>query len=189
MANQSKRRRTRQHYQDNPYRVNGSAAYQLDYDGSAARVRKPRPEPKAKPQVKPRRQPAPRPRVQVRPAGTVSVLAVLGFGAVAVCAALFLIANVRLMMLNDETVSLRNELESLQEEEATLQAQRDQSYDLDAIEETLTSSGTMVKPQPSQITYLITDQPDSVVKFEQPRQSLWDAIYEKLLEVSTTMFS
>lgn len=179
MANQRSRRQTRQYRQDNnTYRVSGSAAYQPDYDGSAARVRRPRPE--VRPQVQPRRQPAPRPRVQVRPAGTVSLLAVVGFAAVAVCAVLLLIANARLMVLNDETVSLRAQLESLQAEEATLLARRDKALDLDAIESGLVASGAMVQPQPSQITYINADRPDSVVKFEKPHQSLRDALFEKL---------
>lgn len=179
MANQRKRQ-TRQYYQNNPYRVSGSAAYQLDYDGS--RVRQPRPE--VRPQVRPRRQPAPRPRVQVRPAGTVSLLAVVGFTAVAVCAALLLVANVKLMVLNDETVSLRAQLKSLQAEEVTLMAQRDRAIDLDAIESGLVASGAMVQPQPSQITYINADQPDSVVKYEKPRQSFRDALFEKLRGLS-----
>lgn len=171
--------------QNNPYRVSGSAAYRLDYE--ANRVRQPRPD--VRPQVQPRRQPAPRPRVQVRPAGAVSLLAVVGFAAVAVCAVLLLIANARLMVLNDETVELRSQLEALQAEEATLLAQRDKAYDLDAIKAQLTASGAMVQPQPSQITYLNADQPDSVVKFEKPTQSFRDSIYEKLRELSSSLFS
>lgn len=178
MANQRSRRQTRQYHQDHTYRVNGSAAYQPDYDGSAVRVRQPRPE--VRPQVQPRRQPTPRPRVQVRPAGTVSLLAVVGFAAVAVCAALLLIANARLMVLNDETVSLRAQLESLQAEEVTLLARRDKAFDLDAIESELVSSGAMVQPQPSQITYINADQPDSVVKYKKPHRSFWDALSDKL---------
>ena len=177
MAEQ-RRRHTRQYYQNNPYRVSGSAAYQPDYDGSAARVRQPRPE--VRPQVQPRRQPAPRPRVQVRPAGTVSLLAVVGFAAVAVFTALLLAANAKLMVLNEETVSLRAQLKTLQAEEATLVAQRDKAIDLDLIESGLVASGAMVQPQPSQITYINADQPDSVVKYEKPRQSLRDALFEKL---------
>lgn len=179
--------KTRQMYRNNPYRVNGTAAYQLGYDGSAARVRQPRPEPR--PQVQPRRHIAPRPRVQVRPAGSVSLLAVVGFAAVAVCAALLLIANARLMVLGDETVALRAQLKTLQAEEATLLAQRDKGYDLDAIEAQLTASGAMVKPQPSQVTYLNADQPGSVVKYQKPKQSIRDAVYEKLRAFSDNLFS
>lgn len=187
MAKQTRTRRNYQSYQNNPYRVSGSAAYQLDYDGSAARVRQPRPE--HRPQVQPRRPVAPRPRVQVRPAGSVSLLAVVGFAVVAVCAALLLVANARLMVINDETVSLRTELKALQAEEATLLAQRDRAYDLDAIEAQLTASGAMVKPQPSQVTYLNADQPDSVVKYGKPKQSLRDSLYEKLRAFSENLFS
>lgn len=179
------RNRAYQTNQNNPYRVSGSAAYQPDYE--ANRVRQPRPE--VRPQVQPRRQPAPRPRIQVRPAGAVSLLAVVGFAAVAVCAALLLIANARLMVLNDETVELLGQLETLQAEEATLLNQRDQAYDLDALKAQLTASSAMVQPQPSQITYLNADQPDSVVKFQKPEQSLRDSIYEKLRDFSAGLFS
>jgi len=179
MANQRSRRQTRQYHQNgSTYRVIGSAAYQPEYDGPAVRVRRPHPE--VRPQVQPRRQPTPRPRVQVRPAGTVSLLAVVGFAAVAVCAVLLLIANARLMVLNDETVRLRTQLDSLQTEEATLLARRDKALDLDAIESELVASGTMVQPQPSQITYINADQPDSVVKYERPRLSFREALFEKL---------
>ena len=177
MANQ-RRRQTRRYYQNNPYRVSGSAAYQPDFDGSAVRVRQPRPE--IRPQVQPRRQPAPRPRVEVRPAGTVSLLAVVGFAAVAVCAALLLAANAKLMVLNDETVSLRAQLETLQAEAVTLMAQRDKAFDLEVIESELVASGAMVQPQPSQITYINAGRPDSIVKYEKPRQSFRDTLFEKL---------
>lgn len=182
MANQRSRRQTRQYHQDHTYRTSGSTAYQPDYDGSAVRVHQPRPA--VRPQVQPRRQPTSRPRVQVRPAGTVSLLAVVGFAAVAVCAALLLVANARLMVLNDETVSLRAQLESLQAEEVTLLAKRDKAFDLDVIESELISSGAMVQPQPSQITYINADQPDSVVKYKKPHQSIRDVLFEKLEAVS-----
>lgn len=193
MANRGRRTQTRQYHQNNPYRgnqnnlyrVNGSAAYQPDYAGPAVR----QPKPQTRPQVQPRRQVAPRPRVQVRPAGTVSLLAVVGFGAVAVFAALLLIANAKLMVLNDETVSLRAELKTLQAEETRLLSQRDSAYDLDAIEAQLTASGAMVKPQPSQVTYLSAEMPDSLVKYERPRQSFRDAVYEKLRDLSSGLFS
>lgn len=187
MANQSRRKQTRRYDHNSAYRVSGSAAYQPDYDGSAARVRQPRPG--SRPQVRPRRQPTPRPRVQVRPAGTVSLLAVVGFAAVAVCAALLLIANARLMVLNDETVALRAQLKTLQADEAVLLAKRDKIYDLDAIAAQFTASGAMVKPQPSQVTYLSADRPDSLVKYGRPHQGFRDALYEKLREISASLFS
>lgn len=184
MAN---RTRSRQYEHNRAYRVSGSAAYQPEFDGSAVRVRQPRPE--TRPQVQPRRAIAPRPRVQVRPAGTVSLLAVVGLAVVAVCAALLVVANVRLMVVNDETVDLRAQLKTLQTEEATLLARQEQSYDLAAIQQELTASGEMVKPQPSQFTYISTSQADSVVKYQKPGQSFRDALYEKLRDLSSGLLS
>lgn len=184
MAN---RTRARQYSQNRAYRVSGSAAYQPEFDGSAVRVRQPRPE--TRPQVQPRRAIAPRPRVQVRPAGTVSLLAVVGLAVVAVCAALLVAVNIQLMVVSDETVDLRAQLKTLQAEEATLLARREQTYDLSAIQQELIASGEMVKPQPSQVTYLSASQADSVVKYQKPGQSFRDALYEKLRDLSGGLFS
>lgn len=141
------------------YRTYGSVAYQPSYDGSAARV----PQPKPRPQVRPRRNIVQRPRIQVRQAGAFSPFAVVGFSVVALCAALLLIANAQLMVLRDETVSLRSQLQTLQSEQTVLLAQRELAHDWDAIEAQLTADGTMVKLQPGQLTYLSVSEPDSVV--------------------------
>lgn len=164
------------------YRTNGSAAYQPDYDGSAARVarREQQVQPKPRPQVQPRRHVVRRPQVQVRQAGAFSLFAVVGFAAVAVCAALLLITNARLMVLNDQTVALRRQLQTLQTEQATLLAQRELAYDLDAIEARLTADGTMVKPQSSQFVYLDASKPDSVVRFHEAGAGL-SGLSEKVL--------
>lgn len=150
--------RSQQSYQ-RQYRTYGSVAYQPHYDGSAARV----PQPKPRPQVRPRRNIVPRPRVQVRQAGAFSPFAVVGFSVVALCAALLLIANAQLMVIKDETVSLRSQLQTLQSEQTVLLAQRELSHDWDAIETQLTANGAMVKLQPGQLTYLSVSEPDSMV--------------------------
>lgn len=163
--------------QHQQYRTNGSVAYQPGYEGNTVRAprRTQQPAPQPRPQVQPRRRVVQRPRVEVRQANAVSPFAVVGIAVVALLTFVLLIANARLMVINDQTVSLRSQLRELQAEQVTLLAKRELSYDLDAIEAQLTADGTMVKPQPSQITYLNSTEPDSVVFFFAPqRQGLSD---------------
>lgn len=163
------------------YRTYGSVAYQPSYDGSAAKTPRRKSQPKPKPQVRPRRRVVPRPQVQVRQANAFSPLAAVGFAVVALFATLLLIANARLMVINDETVALRSQLKTLQAEQVSLQAKRELAYDLDAIEAQLTADGTMVKPQPSQIIYLNAAEPDSVVLFHAPeRRTIYDVAADLL---------
>lgn len=138
------------------------------YDGSAARqlergaeVLQPRP------QVRPRERTAVRPRVQVREAGKVSVFAVAGFLAVGLLAVVLLLSYVKLMVVSDQVVDLRNELTTLQSEEAKLRAQYELAYDLNSIEEQVTASGSMVSPQHGQVFYVDLSEPDSVEFFQQ----------------------
>lgn len=164
-------RRTRRQYH-----TYGSVAYQSDYDGSAVRAPRreelQRSQPQRKPQVQPRRRVVERPRIEVREAGAFSPFAIVGFAVVAICTALLLIANAQLAVINDQTVELRSQLATLQTEQNSLLAQYELSYDLDAIETQLTSDGSMVKLQPSQVTYLDVSEPDSVVFYESQGQGV-----------------
>ena len=63
--------------------------------------------------------------------------------------------------------ALREQLSDLQTEEAKLMAQYELAYDLSAIEETVTSNGSMVKPQAGQIYSLDLSEEDSVVHYDQ----------------------
>lgn len=157
---QTNRRRKR----DNTY---GRISYGA-YDGSAARqleqgaeIRQPRPT------VRPRKQAVVRPKIQVREAGSISVFAIAGFLAVGVFAVLLLFSYVQLHNVSEEIVSLRNEMDKLQVEEAVLRARYEQAYDLGAIEEAMLSTGRMVKPQHGQVIYIDLSEPDRVTFFSQ----------------------
>ena len=149
------------------YATYGNVAYAPGYDGTAARrpareeVLRPAPKtiPKERVQV--------RPRVHVREQERVSVFAVVGFLAVGIFAALLLMSYVSLTVLHDETVSLRSQLSALQTEEAKLLTKYELAYDLKTIEQTVTASGTMVKPQSGQIYTIELSDPDSVVRYEE----------------------
>lgn len=156
------------------YRTNGSAAYQPVYEGNTVRTpqREERRRPQTRPQVQPRRRVAERPRVEVREAGAVSPFAVVGFAVVAICAALLLVANAQLAVINDQTVAMRSQLSQLETEESALLAQYELAYDLKAIESSLTADGSMVKVQASQVSYLDVSEPDNVVYYDSNGQGV-----------------
>ncbi len=159
---EAKRRSTR-------YEVYGNVAYDPVWEGGAVAI--PAPERQEvlqpRPQVSPRERTLARPRVQVREAGAVSPFAVIGFLAVGALVVMLLISAVNLAILNDETVQLRSELSSLQNEETKLLTQYELAYDWAALEAQLTADGTMAKPDSSQMVVLDLSEPDSVVVYEQ----------------------
>lgn len=101
----------------------------------------------------------------VREAGQISVFAVVGFLAVGVFAVLLMLSTVQLTRVSDEMISLKSQLSNLQSEEKKLMAQYELAYDLSTIEQKVTSDGSMVKPQSSQIYTLDLSEEDSVVHY------------------------
>ena len=151
------------------YEVYGNVAYDPVWEGGA--VAAPAPERqevlRPRPNVRPKERTLARPRVQVREAGKVSPFAVVGFLSIAVMAVMLLMCCVRLTILNDESVHLRNQLSQLQAEEADLLARYELTYDLQAIEADLLSSGAMVRPTSDQMVVLDLSEPDNVVVYGQ----------------------
>lgn len=151
------------------YNTYGSVAYAPAYDGSAVRVprreeelpRRPRPRPRTSQRVRERE--LARAQVQVREAGQVAPFAVIGFAAVVVFAVLLLMSYVRLTVVNGEMVSLRNELDTLQTENATLTAQYEKVFDMDTIQAAV--GDTMVRPSSDQVVYIDLSAPDTVVVY------------------------
>ena len=137
------------------------------YDGSAARQLQQEEVLQPRPLVRPRERAVVRPKVRVREAGAVSPFAVVGFMAVAVFAVLLLFSYVQLAVISDQVVSLRSDLTGLKSEEAKLRAQYELAYDLESIEQTLTASGAMVKPQNGQVIYVDLSEPDSITYYQQ----------------------
>ncbi len=165
------------------YRTYGSVAYQEDFDGSAVRAPRRqevrRPLPQHRPRVQPREKTRVRPRVEVRQAEAIAPFAVIGFFAVALFTTLLITSYAQLAVINDQTVQLRDQLAQLQVDETSLMTQYELAYDLAAIEEQLTADGSMVKLQPSQITYLDISTPDNVIVYHDDGQGI-DGILEKL---------
>ena len=141
------------------------------YDGSAARQLEQEEVLRPRPLVRPRERAVVRPKVRVREEGIVSPFAVVGFLAVLVFAVLLLFSYVQLAVISDQVVSLRSDLTGLKTEEAKLRAQYELAYDLESIEQNLTDSGAMVKPQNGQIIYVDLSEPDSVTYFQQEEEA------------------
>ena len=152
MASAAARKRSR--YAQTTHSVYGNLAYAPGLERVPQRggseVLRPRPK------SRPKERALVRPKVQVREAGQVSVFAVL-----------LMLGSIQLTMVSDEVISLREQLSDLQTEEAKLMAQYELAYDLSAIEETVTSNGSMVKPQAGQIYSLDLSEEDSVVHYDQ----------------------
>ena len=148
------------------YSTYGSVAYAPTYDGNAARV------PRREEEL--RRAPAPQPKkpvrrheraqVEVRQAGAVAPFAVVGFLAVAVFAALLVTSYAQLTVANDELVSLRRQLTSLEAENTVLSAQYERVFDLATIQAAV--GDTMVRPTSEQVVYIDLSAPDTVTVFQ-----------------------
>lgn len=160
MAAETRRRTSR-------YEVYGNVAYDPVWEGGAVAAPGQQEILRPRPQVRPKERTLARPRVQVREAGKVSPFAVVGFLSIAVMAVLLLMCCVRLTVLNDESIQLRDQLSQLQAEEAELLARYELAYDLQAIESQLLADGTMVRPDSSQMVVLDLSEPDNVVVYGQ----------------------
>ena len=133
------------------------------YDGSAARQLQREEVLRPRPMVRPRERAVVRPRVRVREAGLVSPFAVVGFLAVGVFAVLLLFSYVQLTTISQQVVELRSEMTA----HSKLRTAYELSYDLSSIEETMTASGAMVRPQNGQVVYVDLSEPDTVTFFNQ----------------------
>ena len=145
------------------YRTNGSAAYAPVYEGNVIRSPRRQEEQWSAPKRTVRKKPVARPQVQVRAAGHVAPFAVVGFLAVGVFAALLLVTYMQLHITADNVVSLRNQVTTLQAEQAVLSAQYEQVFDVEQLQAAVGS--TMIRPTADQITYIDMSQPDSVVLY------------------------
>ncbi len=149
------------------YDVYGNVAYAPGYGGAAAPALPGEEILAPRPKVRPRVEEYTRPQVRVREKEKVSLFAVVGFMAVLVFAILVVTSYMQLTIVNDQTVSLQNQLGDLKQQEAHLLSKYELAYDLKTIQEKMTSTGEMVKPQAGQMIVLDLSEPDSVVRFEQ----------------------
>lgn len=145
------------------YRTYGSVAYAPAYEGNTVRTPGQEQVFQPKPRVRPQERTLTRTQVQVREAGAVSPFAVVGFLLVGVFAALLLLSYTQYTVVADQVVSLRQELNTLQTENATLTAEYEKVFDLERIQAAV--GETMVRPSAGQIEYIDLSEPDSVQLF------------------------
>ncbi len=149
------------------YASYGNAAYQPEYDGSAARAPERRqPEPRQRPRIQPRERVVRRPVVEVRRQSPISLFALAGFMAVAASVFLLLTCAIQLAVVADQTFDLQDELSELQNEEKKLLAQYELAYDLSSIEREMTASGAMVRASAGDTVYLDLAEADSVTYYQ-----------------------
>lgn len=148
------------------YAVNGSLAYDLDWEVRERELRHAGEAPRRREAVK--EQPKTREAAQplVRQRQHVSPLSVAGVGAVIGLAVLVLMSYIQLTMLSADTVSLKKELATLETEHVTLTAQYEQMFDLTTVKETAEAAG-MGKPSASQVCYIDLSEGDSAVVYQQ----------------------
>lgn len=164
----------------------GNVAYDLDYmgnvaveQGTAERVYQP------EPKVRPRERIRTRTKVQVREQQRVAPFAITGFLAVAAIAVVVLLSYIQLYQVNTEAVELRSQLSELKIEEAKLSARYEKTFDMQAIEESLLSSGAMVQPKSNQIIYMDLSEPDSAVVYGQEEQT--DGVQQVLTRIKNVL--
>ncbi len=113
------------------------------------------------PLIRTRERAAAREHARVRSAGYVAPTAVIGFALVAVMAVLLLACYAQITQASDQIVRLRQEGETLSEENAKLRTEYELCFDLKTVEEQVAASGMMVQPQPGQIVTLNITEADS----------------------------
>lgn len=111
----------------------------------------------------------------------ISPLGVLGVLLVVALIFSTLMQYAALVEINDQVVSMSNELSSLQEEGNKLTTRYELAYDLQAIEQEMLLSGEMVKAQSSQMYMVTISQPDGVLYYTE--NSVLDDIVDKLNEI------
>ena len=166
--------------------IDGSAALKMDASGSETRrprraevSRRPRGPQTAR--IADRRQAEPEPQQRHRIAPTI----LIGVLAVAAVVILTLFSYAQLVMVNDQVVGLRSQLNQLQSDQTKLQAEYELAYDLQEIETEMIGSGQMNKIQSWQTYTLELSEPDAVVYFQEStwKGDLKDMVKQALLTV------
>ena len=166
--------------------IDGSAALKMEPSGSETRrprrAESPRrsggPQP-ARADVRRHPEPEPQQRRRIAPTFLIGVLAV------AAVVILTLFSYAQLVMVNDQVVGLRSQLNQLQSDQTKLRAEYELAYDLQEIETEMIGSGQMNKIQSWQTYTLELSEPDAVVYFQEStwKGDLKDMVKQALLTV------
>lgn len=166
--------------------IDGSAALKMEASGSETRrprraeaPRRPRGPQTAHTAARRQAEPEPQQRRRIAPTFLIGVLAV------AAVVILTLFSYAQLVMVNDQVVGLRSQLNQLQSDQTKLQAEYELAYDLQEIETEMIGSGQMNKIQSWQTYTLELSEPDAVVYFQEStwKGDLKDMVRQALLTV------
>ena len=142
-----------------PYRSNGSAAYDVRRRNTAQPLERPERLPDAPARHKPAR--------HVRARLGISPLTALG--AAALMLALVVFRYIRLYEARSDVGKLQTQLSTLEEQQARLQSQYDNALDLEQIEKRAKELG-MRQPGSSQIIYVQVDADDTTEVYAAPAE-------------------
>ena len=161
--------------------VYGDLAYDLDLEVRERALRHAGEAPRHQEAVQPAEKPQVRriARTRVRQRQHLSLLSVVGFGAVAVLAVLVLMNYIQLTALSSDMVALQKELSQLETENVTLTAQHEEMFDLDTVKEAAEAAG-MSKPSSSQIYYVDLSDGDSAVVYQQEEPGILSRLLTSL---------
>lgn len=157
--------------------VNGSLAYDLDYEVRERELRHAGELPRRRETV--REEPKVRSVSKVRERQHVSAFSLVGFTVVIGMAVLLLMSYVQLTVLSADTVELQNQLADLETENVRLTAQYEQMFDMAAVKEAAAAAG-MGKPSGSQVGYIDLSEGDSAEEYQKEDPSLLSRLLTSL---------
>jgi len=159
--------------------VNGSLAYDLDYEVRERELRHAGELPRRRETV--REEPKVRSvsKVQVRERQHVSAFSIVGFAAVIGMAVLVLMSYVQLTVLSADTVALQSQLAALETENVRLTTEYEQMFDMAAVKEAAAAAG-MSKPSGSQVSYIDLSEGDSAEVYQKEDPSLLSRLLTSL---------
>ena len=102
-------------------------------------------------------------------------LGVVGTALAVVLAVMVLMGHIELTRLSSETVSLKNQLSTLQTEHTSLAARYERTFDLASVKEAAQAAG-MSKPGSSQISYLNLSEGDRAVVYPREESGMFNHI-------------
>lgn len=161
------------------YPVNGSLAYDLDFEVRERELRHAGEAPRRRETVKEQPKVRTEAQVQVRERQKVSLLTVAGFAAVVVLAVMVLMSYIQLMELSAGTVELKQQLATLETENVTLTAQYEQMFDRATVKEAAEAAG-MTKPSASQVYYIDLSNGDNAVVYQKEEPSVLSRLLTSL---------
>ena len=166
------------HYQSR-YPVNGSLAYDLDYELRERELRHAGEAPRRQEAVKERPKVRTEAQVQVREHQKLSLVTMVGFVAVVAMAVMVLMSYIQLMELSAGTVELKQQLATLEAENVSLTAEYEQMFDRATVKEAAQAAG-MAKPSASQIYYIDLSSGDKAVVYQTEEPSVLSRLLTSL---------